>query len=240
MNLRFVYIFAKIYGFNTIRRVAAYIVSSLLIPLSLLFIFSIVSSGSLIPFAILGGFISIIVSNALITMNDAANLRLQWKFQDLIVATKLTPMSYMFGLMLNNIFFATPGIILYIAIGIIFHLYTPLLFVIMAAILLLLYIAVSSIAFFASSLPSHTRAVWGYTTIITLILGLFPPIFYPYNLLPKPLLYAFLVLPSTSASILIQNIYGLTPAFPPALYIFIIETVICFFVAMKFIRWRAK
>ncbi len=240
MNFRFVYEFGRIYGFNTIRRVASYIISSLLIPLSLLFILDIVSKGQLLPFAIVGGLTSIVVSNALLTMTDAANLRLQWKIQDLLAATKLGPTSYMFGLMLNNLFFALPGIALYIIIGLAYHLFTPLLFAAMVVILILLYIAASSIAFFASFFPEHIRAVWGYTQIISLILGLFPPIFYPYTLLPKDLLYVFLILPSTSASILIQNIFGLTPFFQPALYIFPIEVIICFILAAKFVSWRRK
>lgn len=240
MNLRFVYTFGKIYGFNTIRRVAAYILSSLLIPLSFLFIFSMVSSGDLLPFAILGGLISITVANAVLTMNDSANLRLQWKLQDLITATRLTPASYMSGLMLNNMFFALPGIVLYVIIGIVFQIYTPLLFVAMFIVLILLYIAVSSLAFFASFFPSHIRAVWGYTSIISLTMGLFPPIFYPYTLLSKPILYAFLLLPSTSASIIIQNIFGLSPLFAPAFYIFPIEVAICLLIAMKLTRWRSK
>ena len=175
MNLRFVYIFAKIYGFNTIRRVAAYIVSSLLIPLSLLFIFSIVSSGSLIPFAILGGFISIIVSNALITMSDCRKPQIAMEIPRPYSCNKTHSDVLHVRFDAQQHVFALPGIILYIAIGIIFHLYAPLLFVFMAVILLFLYIAVSSIAFFASFLPSHTRAVWGYTTIITLILAYFHP-----------------------------------------------------------------
>lgn len=239
MNFRFIYTYAKIYGFRTIRRFLAYIIYSLLIPLSILFIFLMIAP-NLLSYAIVGGLIVIVIINALNTLVDVAQLRIQYKTQDLLVATGLTPTSYLLGNMLMELVFASPSVILYIIIGIAYRLYTPISLLLMFGVLFLLYVAVSSIAFFLSSFPSRNRSVWSYTNIIALMLSLFPPIYYPYTLLPKPVFYLFLLSPSTSAAILIQSLYGLVPSFPPAIYIFVIESIFWFVVAAKFLRWRSK
>ncbi len=240
MNLRFVYTFSKLYGYKAIRRNIPYIISALMMPLSLLFIFYMVSKSTLFPFAILGGMVSILMTNGLNTLFDSAQMRITYKAQDLFIATGLTPASYMLGMMANELVFASPSIVVYLAIGIFFHVYTLHSILPIAIIYLLLYLAVSSIAFLVSGVPSKMRGVWGYTNILLILLSLIPPVYYPYTYLPKPLLYLMMAVPTTSASMLISGISGLAPFFPMALPVFIIEVVICVYLSVRFCRWRSK
>ena len=240
MNLRFSYVFAKFYGLHAARRLPAYLISTILLPLSLLFIFTTVSKGALLDFAIIGGFVELLATNALNNLSDSSWLRLHNRFKDLMVASGLGPMSYMLGLIFNELFFALPGLAIYTAIGIVFGLLAPFTFLLMLVVLLLLYMAVSCIAFALSFLPSSQRDVWGYTSIAVVVLTLLPPVYYPYTYLPQPVLYATLAVPTTSASMLIQAIFGLAPFYAPALFVFVVEITACIAIPVFLTRWREK
>ncbi len=240
MNLKFSYVFAKFYGLHAAKRVPAYLVSTILLPLSLLFIFSEISHGTLLYFAIIGGFVELLVTNGLNNLTDSAWLRLRNQFKDLMVATGLGPMSYMIGLVLNELFFTLPGLAIYTMIGIAFSLFTVAGFLIMVGILLLLYVAVSCVAFALSFIPSSQRDIWGYTSMIVVVLTLLPPVYYPYTYLPQQVLYPMLVVPTTSASILIQSALGLSPFYAPALVVFTVEVALCVAAAVFLTRWREK
>ncbi len=238
MNFRFIYTFGKIYGFRTTRRFASYIVYSLLIPLSLLFILGMISSGKLVPLAIVGGLISVFATNGINTLNDAAQLRIQHKFYDLFIATPLTSFEYILGFVISELVFALPSVMLFIVIGYAYHIFTIMLALLAAAVMIMLYFAISFIAFSASFLPSHTRGIWSWTGILTLALTLFPPIYYPYTELPRPLLYVFLLLPSGSAAVLLQGAFGFQPMMYAAAYAFVIESFICVAAAMMVLKWK--
>lgn len=240
MNFRFVFTFAYMYGIRPIKRLLGSVIGYILTPFALLFIFRIIEKGALFPFAVVGGLVSIIATNSLYEIFDATNLRIESKIQDLLVSTRVTPTAYMLGLALSEFFYALPGIFIYISIGVVYGIYTPLSFAFTFCVLILLYLATTAFSFALASIPSHVRSTWGYTSITLVLFTLIPPIYYPYTLLPKPIFYLFLLVPSTSASVLIQNYLGLVPAYPYAIYILIGEAVLLLAIARYFTRWRSK
>ncbi len=239
MNLRFQYVFAKHYGFRAVRRLLTYVLTSLMMPISFLFIFFMISP-HYVEFAVLGGLLSVTVSSALIILPDAAHLRLQQKMHDLFIATRLEPLDYMLGLMSTELIFGMPSIILYIVIGLAYHFYTIPLLALTLVIVLLLYFAVASLGYILSFLPRHMRALWSYSGILIAIMTVFAPLYYPYMLLPKPILYAFMLLPSASASVLIQGTFGISPVFQSIVIIFLAEVIICFVMAMLLAKQRPE
>lgn len=238
MNFKFVYTFGKIYGFRTTKRFAAYIVYSLLIPISLLFIFGIISSGRLVPLAILGGLISVFVTNGINTLSDSAQLRIQHKFYDLFIATPLASVEYVMGFVLAELFFALPSIVLFMAIGYAYHIFTIYLAVLTVLIMLMLYFAIAFFSVGISFLPRHTRSIWSFTGILTLALTLFPPVYYPYTELPKPVLWLFLLLPSGSAAVFLQGVFGFSKVMHLSGYIFVAEFLAYMIVALLIVRLK--
>ncbi len=237
---RFVYAFARIYGIASIKRGYSYTIGYMVMPLSLLFLFGIISGGSLIPFAILGGLISITASNALSTLTDIGFFRIELKLQDLFVATGISATDYMLGESLSNLVYSLPGMAIYVVGALLLNLFPAIWLIPIAVVLLLLTIAASSLAFIVGSIPKHMRNVWGFTGIISVIFSLVPPIFYPYTILPKPLLWIFMLSPATPASIILQNISNLTPYLWYCLPVLIIETIVYFLLAKPLTRWREK
>ncbi len=238
LNLRFIVSLAWSYGFRVIFRGPSYIISSMSAPLTLLFIVSILSHGTLIKFALVGGFLGLIASVALSSSGDAAFMRLQLRFQDLYVASKVSPSDYMIGLTLSYVIFSLPGIILYAILGAIFHIFTFGAVLALIGIMCFLVVGTSSISFIVSSSIKHVRNVWGIAGIMSVIMTVLPPTFYPYEYIPKWALYALSATPVTPAAVLAQWAFGLSPPMINELYIFVIETIIYFSMARYLTRWR--
>ncbi|MEM3213559.1 MAG: ABC transporter permease, partial [Metallosphaera sp.] len=57
-------------------------------PLSILFLVYVLSRGLLLPYAVVGGLISVIVTNSIISLSDVVMLRKEMKLHDMLVATK--------------------------------------------------------------------------------------------------------------------------------------------------------
>ncbi|MGC8569551.1 MAG: ABC transporter permease [Nitrososphaeria archaeon] len=240
MNLRFIVAMGLYYGLYTITRGFSYVVASMSLPLTMLFLVGMISRWQLIKYAVIGGFISIVSTNALSSAGDASFLRLELKFQDLMVTTSISKTDYMLGLMLSYLFFSIPGIAIYAAIGTIIGMFTVLRAAGLFLIILSLLISETSLAFIIAGMMKHIRNVWGIVSILSIILSVIPPIFYPYTYLPRIYLYALSVSPATPGAVLAQALFGLQPFEISSLLILLAETAVYFVLGLMFIRWKER
>ena len=238
MNIKFTFLLAWYYGLRVIGRGPSYIIASLSSPLTLLFIVFIISKGALVKFAIVGGFIGLVASVALSSSGDAAFMRLQLRMQDLYVASRVNPADYMLGLTFSYFMFSLPGIALYAILGYLDHVFTETATIALVGILALLVISTSSISFIVSSSIKHVRNVWGIAGIMSVVMTVLPPTFYPYNFIPRNVLYVLSISPVTPAAVITQGMFGLSPMLYTEIPIFILETVFYFTLARYLTRWR--
>ncbi len=238
MKTNFILAFAWFYGYSNIRRAPIYILAYLSLPLSLLFFIYVISRGELLAYGILGGLLSVIVSNSISLIGDFAFLRLQLRLQDLLVSTQIGPMDYILGLTLGNFIYTLPGIAVYILLGLIFHIFSVLQLLIIIGISLILLISTTSLAITLASLIRHTRHSWGLSTFLSLVLTILPPLYYPYSILPKDVLYLLLISPSTPASMIAQGILNLQNNDPIAIIVFILESIIFISLPRYAMKWR--
>jgi ABC-2 type transport system permease protein len=240
LNLKFIGTFTWYYGVRSIRRGPSYIIGSILYPLVFLFLVTIFSAGKYIDYAVVGGFISIISMNAIYSGSDVAFQRLQLKMQDLFVATGIGPLDYMLGMGLSYLASSLPGIAVYAVIGI----YLGIFGIASAAIFVLLLIAVllgtMAISFTIFGFIKHVRNIWGIAGIVSILLTVLPPTFYPYFILPKALLYVFMISPITEVAMLSQGIFGLAPMAFYAIPVLVVEIIIYSLIGIKLMRWREK
>lgn len=238
MNLRFVGLLAWYYGFRTIRRGPSYIIASLSAPLTLLFIIYIISNGTLVQYAIIGGFIGLVASVALSSSGDSAFFRLQLRIQDLFVASSITPVDYILGLTMSYLVFSFPGIILYVGLGMYYHLFTIVSAVVLALILMALVLSTSAISFIIASSIGHIRNVWGIAGILSVVMTVLPPTFYPYTFLPQAAIYALAISPATPAAIIAQGVFNLAPLHMGMVYFMAAQTLVYYAMARYLTRWR--
>ncbi|MEM0128141.1 MAG: ABC transporter permease [Thermoplasmatales archaeon] len=238
MNPKFILYFAWYYGFYVILRGPSYLLASLSLPLTLLFMVYIFSHGALIAFAIAGGPIAIVASNSINGAADAAFFRLQIRIQDLFVATSISSQDYMLALSLSYLVFSLPGIILYAILGAYFKVFTLYSALPIIGVLVLLTLTVSNLSFIIAGLLKHIRNVWGITSILSIIMTVLPPTFYPFPFLPRDALYFLSISPVTPAAVLFQGFVRLEPLQVSMIFILLGETVVLTILGRKFIRWR--
>ncbi len=226
------------YGVKAIPRGPSYVLAALMTPLSLLFIVFIITRGELVKFAIVGGFVITIASVALSSAGDAAFMRLQLRMQDLYVPTKVSPSDYMLALTLSYLMFSIPGIVVYAILGVIFHVFNTMAILILVGVMLLLVIATSSISFIISGMIKHVRNVWGIAAILSVVMTVLPPTFYPYNYIPRYALYILSISPVTPAAVIVQSAFRLSPVLLLEVPVLIGETIILFVLARFLTRWR--
>ncbi len=229
---------AWFYGFKTIARGPSYLIASLATPLTLLFLVFVLSHGTLVKFALVGGLIAFVGSVGLSGAGDSAFFRLQLRIQDMYVASSISPFDYMAAFTLSYMIFALPGIFLYIYLGISYHLFDLYDSLMMLFIMVLLIISTTSISFMISGSIKHLRNIWGITGILTILTSILPPTFYPYGYVPKFFLYIIALSPTTPAAVVAQGAFGLSPVMNSMLYILVIETAVYLILARLLVKWR--
>ncbi len=238
MNIRFILAMAWYYGVKTIIRGPSYLIASLATPLTLLFLVFVLSHGTLIRFAIVGGLIAFVGSVGLSGAGDSAFFRLQLRIQDLYVPSNVSAFDYMAAFTMSYLVFSVPGIALYVYLGYIYNLFTVYDTIMMVFVMLLLIISTTSISFIISGSIKHLRNIWGITGILTILTSILPPTFYPYSYVPRIFLYIIALSPTTPAAVIAQGAFGLSPELNIMLYVLIIETVVYAILARVLVRWR--
>ncbi len=215
-----------------------YLLSATLSPMSLLFVVGVLSSGKGLPFALAGGLISMVTIMSIGEAGGMAWFRFDIKYIDLIITTATSQIDFMLGEIAGTVIWAIPGLLIYLAMDLYFNLLSPLALIVTLFVIGLIFISVTSIAFWLSGVVKYSRHVWAFVGLLSLVMTILPPTFYSYTFLPKPALYALLIIPSTSAAIVEQGVFGISPMNWWALVVLIIETVAYFMVARHLTKWR--
>ena len=238
MNPRFIWAFAKFNGMSWILKAPYAIVSNIVMPLSLLFIIEILSGGRLLPFVVVGGIIAIVSAASLSNTGMSATYRLEFRIQELLVATKTSTLDYILGFAMSDLFFCLPGLAIFTALSVYLSLFTFARFAITLIVIFMLAIAVASISVTVGTRIRRTIGMWSISGILSNLLSLIPPTFYPYTILPKPVLFLLALSPVTPAAVALQGAYGIGPVSGWALPLLALESVFYLVVVSKLARWR--
>jgi ABC-2 type transport system permease protein len=211
LPVRQVLLIAYMTGVLWLRRNPMSLVFTAISPFSLLFVLFVVSGGQYIHFAVAGSLVMALVGYGLALGQDISFYKTEYKVQDVFVASPVSPLTYMVGLALSELLFGLPALLvlatLVVYFGSVFSI--PLL----VATILLIWGAMSALGFFISSHMLHMRNATQVISFVNVILAVLPPVFYSMDVMPdvlRPLAYA---VPTTHASLMLQDIMGIpTPA----------------------------
>jgi ABC-2 type transport system permease protein len=208
LPVRQVLIIAYMTGVLWLRRNPMSLIFTAISPFSLLFVLFVVSGGQYIHFAVAGSLVMALVGYGLALGQDISFYKTEYKVQDVFVASPVSPLTYMVGLALSELLFGLPALIVLASLVIYFGsvLSIPLL----VATILLIWGAMSAIGFFLSSHMLHMRNATQVISFVNVILAVIPPVFYSMDIMPevlRPLAYA---VPTTHASLMLQDIMGIT------------------------------
>ncbi len=240
MNPRFILAQAWFTGAKALKSTYISMISSLGLPLSILFAVTILSGGKLVSYALVGGVVSVFTIIGIYCLGDIGTHKLEYMYKDLIIATKSSPLEYMTGVVIASTLWSLPGIVLYFILDLVYNLLTPYTFVMSLIVGILVLISTSSIAFLVGSFLKTIRNVWSTSSILSVILTVLPPTFYPYAFLPSNILNILMILPTTDGAVFLQGVFGLEPIMWNAFYILVAETIILLLLAKYATVWRER
>jgi ABC-2 type transport system permease protein len=216
--LRQIGIIAYMTGVLWLRRNPLSLVFSALSPFSILFVLFVVSNGEYTDLAIAGSLVMATVGYGLALGQDISFYKTEYKIQDVFVAAPVSSLTYMTGLALSELLFGLPALI---ALTILAALYGNTLATLPLLIcsILLTWGAMSAMGFFLSSHMLHMRNATQVISFVNVILAVIPPVYYSIERLPSYLQYLAYSVPTTHASLMIQESMGLATPETWSLYL---------------------
>jgi ABC-2 type transport system permease protein len=211
-------------------------------PFTILFILFVTGRGAAFMYGIAGAITMIVSQQGLFLGADLTNYRIEHKFQYVVVASPVSPLTYMFSVALSELAFAAPALVVLLAITAYFlPTFTVLTIVEILAVAILTWVTTSSIGFFLSTYVLNTRTAFLTVSFISIILSVLPPVFYPLQLIPASFRWVAELVPTTHASVLIQAAVNL-PSTPFQVLVSWVAlpafTVVFLLLALFKAKWR--
>jgi len=186
-----------------------------------------------------GALVANIVMVGLSITGDLVYYRKVLKLQDIYVASPLSPVSYVLGFAFSSLLVSLPGLIvlislIYVVHGIGFEALSS-----MICVLILTWIMSTALAFMIAVRVENPIHVGSAGTVLSMFLVIFPPVYYPLQLIPYPYKYAVLIAPTTYPAHLIRLILLEVEDDPFIYWVgFIVYITVIILLALKKGRWR--
>jgi ABC-2 type transport system permease protein len=179
-------------------------------PFTILFILFVSGQSTAFAYGLCGAITMTAAQQGLFLGADLTSLKIEHRFQGVVVASPVSPFTYMFSVAASELAFAAPALVILLAI---LAYRTPgvgaLALLGMVVVAVLTWMTTSSIGFFLSTYVLNTRSAYLTVTFISIVLSVLPPVFYPMRLLPSQVRWLSELVPTTHASVLIQGLSGL-------------------------------
>lgn len=134
-----------------------------------------------------------------------------FRFQDIFVASRVSPVSYAFGLSVSTLLVSLPALVLALAILIVEAPMTALDVLAVLAVCATTWMAMLLLGFALGASTKNTRRANSLPQLLGLLLGFLPPVYYPLSQLPAYLRPLALLVPTTHAAQLAKYYAGLLP-----------------------------
>jgi ABC-2 type transport system permease protein len=236
-----VFLIAYVTGFLWLRRNPLSLVFTAVSPFSLLFILFVVSHGQYVQFAVAGSLVMALVGYGLALGQDISLYKIEYKMQDIFVASPVSPIVYMLGLALSELLYGLPALIVLVSLAVLYS--TSIAFLPLLLLnIFLIWGTMSSIGFFLSSHMLHMRNATQLISFVNVVIAVIPPVFYPISSLPEPLQIVAYFVPTTHASLMLQYSMGFPIPEGWSIYLGLLVQVVYFgffmLIAKKRALWR--
>jgi ABC-2 type transport system permease protein len=211
LPIRQAFLIAHMNGLLWLRRYPASITFTAMIPFAFLFIVFVIGGGQYTHMAFAGSLVSAAAGYGLATGNNIITWKVDYKMQDIFVASPVSSFTYMAGIALAELLFGLPAFVILAILVVIFSsnfLYST---AIVIATLLLVWASASSIGYFISTRATHPRFVESFIAFLRIAIVVVPPVFYPVSIIPiEELREAAFAIPTTHASLILQHGMGVS------------------------------
>ena len=157
---------------------------------------------------------AVVLSLAFVGMGVAQSVYFNkhwFRFQDILVASPVSPLSYALGLALSTLIASSPALVLSFGILLLSRPIGPLAFLLVIAVSLLMWLAMVFVGYVIGLTTKNTRRANSIPQVLGFLLGFLPPVYYPLSLLPGFLQPVAMLVPSTHAAQLAKFYFGMIP-----------------------------
>ncbi len=199
-------------GLIPIRTQPLYLVNLLASPLSFLFFIYVISHGALLAFGITGGLVLTMLTAGTGLQSDLTHYRHDLKFQDVVVASPVEAPVYVVGMALSELVYSLPAIAVFVALFLVKGYATPDSIAVIGGVLLLVWGFATALAFTLATYFQDVRETFMFSPLISLVLTVLPPVYYPLAYLPHWAQIVARISPTTYAAALVQCAVGIAPS----------------------------
>jgi len=182
-------------------------------PFSLLFIITVTTGGRSFALGVVGSLLLVLSTVGTGLAGDATWYRLETKLQDFFVASPVNQLGYLLGIAFAGLFFASPALV--VLLPLLVYIGLPLITLPLVLLSLVgVWLFSSAIGYLVSTFTSNLRNGWQSGLLLSVLVGILPPVFYPAEILPRNILLVTYAIPTTNAALLIRDAMGNTPTLP--------------------------
>ncbi len=177
-----------------------------------LLVFVWVLDASLLPLTVIGAMAYSVFLIGQRVLNEAAYIRIDHKLNELYHASPMSPESYFLGMSLGILVAYTPPLVVLFAI---LEFLRPIGLAAMGILVLALlglWAFSASLGYFISTLFKDMKTIWPYSSLLTNLFGIVPPVFFPLSILTAKYPWAWvpaLLVPTSSATALVEATAGM-------------------------------
>ncbi len=145
-------------------------------------------------------------------LNEAAYIRIDHKLNELYHASPMTPESYFLGMSLGILIAYTPPLVVLFAILEFLHPMSLAATGMLVLALLAIWAFSASLGYYISTLFKDMKTIWPYSSLLTNLFGIVPPVFFPLSVLTARFPAAWvpaLLVPTSSATALVEAVAGM-------------------------------
>lgn len=212
-SMRSALVLAYMLSILWVRRNPLTLIHLVATPFTILFLLWVVVGTEYITFALAGTIVMIMVNAGGGLVGEAVWYRLTLRFQDILVASPVSRLSYILGLSFSQLFYSSPALALLISLLFVFGL-TFQGGLVIILVLILTWLAMSSLGFYISTYIMNIRNSWQISALLTFSFAILPPVFYPLALIPSSLRWIAYAVPTTHSAILIREAASLPLTIP--------------------------
>ena len=134
----------------------------------------------------------------------------QWfRFQDMFVASKVSPASYALGLSLSGLVIALPGVVVAFVLLLLSGPADAVGILLLLGTSIILWIGLVFVGFAIGATTKNARRANSIPQVLSIAMGFLPPVYYPLSRLPALAQPFAMLIPTTHAAQLAKYYYGL-------------------------------
>jgi ABC-2 type transport system permease protein len=210
-RLRSLVTLVQLNGLIPIRSQPLYLLNLLASPLSFLFFIDVISRGADVAYGITGGLVLTMLSAGTGLQSDLTHYRHDLKFQDVMVASPVEAPVYVLGMALSELVYSLPAVAVFAALFGLYGFATLSSIPVVVGVVLLVWGFATALAFTLATYFEDVRETFMFSPLISLVLTVLPPVYYPLTALPGWAQTIARFSPTTYAAELVQGSVGLRP-----------------------------